>query len=152
MNAGIDRILHEQAVKALEQSNFFIVANEFEMYDSDRKPRMKYSKPTDVISMRGGKVVIKNVYDFPINDFEPFVQEWNVVKAMEGEMKKNGDATFGLRIRREGTYPLEREIAITLFAGTNKCYVKVGNYLSFKGHVFPASTEVLRDPDPNVTE
>ena len=71
--------------------------------------------------------------------------EDDTAELSEPEYKKNGDLHCRLKIRGHG-FGQEREVSVTLFKDTNKCFVRINderaghdtNVLDFTGYLYPA--------------
>lgn len=134
--------LHQQALRALDARKFIIEGAEF--YLLKGKSPVKSSSGSS-ISMNGNRAAIRlspelyaHVYwdDLDIKDD---AAEITLLKR-----KRNGDLQYRLVITGS-QYGQEREVIVTLYKGTNKCFVRIDsgrsgattNILNFTGHIYP---------------
>lgn len=132
--------LYEQALKALEDRRFIVEADEF--YLPENRSPVKLPSGS-YIAMQGNKGVIRfsrNV--FPRELPRRLNIEDDAAEITEMERKKNGDRQFYIKIvgPQKGE---DREIVLTLYKNTNKCFARVNYYRSghlfdFSGYVYPA--------------
>lgn len=132
-------ILYQQALKALDEGMFIIEGEEF-YFPSVKRP-VKISRGS-YISMQNPKAVINFTPDvFPKYPWTWLIIEDNAAQLTKGKTKKNGDLQFHLKVEGNQEW-LRRNILITLYKGTNECFVRVNNragsnLVDFKGKIYP---------------
>lgn len=134
-------VLYEQALKALNERQFVIEADEFYLGDSDASPVKQASG--SYISMQGNLAIIKYSANlFPKYPFELLETRDSDAKMTEVKSKRNGDVRFTIEIDDERPWKRYR-IPITLYKNTNKCFVQVKakyrgtDNISFTGYIRP---------------
>ena len=126
--------LHEQALRALDARMFVIKGDEFYL-PGDKIP-VKQS-PDSYISMQGTHAVIRSTWR--TLNIEDDAAEMTLLKR-----KRNGDLQYRLLIVGPQNAQ-DREVIVTLYKGSNKCFVRINkdlnrrsHYLNFTGHILPA--------------
>ena len=122
--------LHEQALRALDARMFVIKGDEFYL-PGDKIP-VKQS-PDSYISMQGTHAVIRLSPNlFPRSTWRTLNIEDDAAEMTLLKRKRNGDLQ-------------DREVIVTLYKGSNKCFVRINkdlnrrsHYLNFTGHILPA--------------
>lgn len=140
LSGGGPEALYGQALKALDGRRFVVEAAEFYLPKGGSPVK---SPSGSYISMQGNKGIIcfsRNV--FPRETWKRLNIEDDTAEITEMEPKKNGDRQFFIKIvgPQKGE---EREIILTLYRNTNKCFARVNYYRSshlfdFIGYVYPA--------------
>lgn len=138
------KVLHSQAIHALEERKFILEATEF--YFPDGKTPIKPATDSH-ISMDDNKAVIRFSPDlFPRSPMDHWNIEDDAAEITKEETKKNGDMQFRMQIDGAQKWQ-EKELIIILYKNTNECLVHVNggysgrNILKFKGHIYPLKTE-----------
>ena len=119
--------LHEQALRALDARMFVIKGDEFYL-PGDKIP-VKQS-PDSYISMQGTHAVIRLSPNlFPRSTWRTLNIEDDAAEMTLLKRKRSGDL----------------EVIVTLYKGSNKCFVRINkdlnrrsHYLNFTGHILPA--------------
>lgn len=139
--AAGEELRHARASEALEEGQFVIEANEFYL-PSDKSPVK--SSTGNYISMEGKRGVISFTPDlFPKTPLGNLTIEDGAAEISLEKRKKNGDMQFCMRMTGPANSQ-DREVIITLYKDTDKCYVQVSNELlaypvvKFTGVVRPA--------------
>lgn len=141
--AAVSAALYEQACKALDKRDFIIEGSEF--YLPGKKSPVKSSSGS-YISMHGDRAVIRLSPNlFSRVHWESLDIEDDSAELSEPEYKKNGDLCCRLKIRGV-RFGQEREVSMTLFKDTNKCFVRINderagydtNIIDFTGYLYPA--------------
>ena len=134
--------LHEQALRALDARMFVIKGDEFYL-PGDKIP-VKQS-PDSYISMQGTHAVIRLSPNlFPRSTWRTLNIEDDAAEMTLLKRKRNGDLQYRLLIVGPQTAQ-DREVIVTLYKGSNKCFVRINkdlnrrsHYLNFTGHILPA--------------
>lgn len=134
--------LHEQALRALEARMFVIKGDEFYL-PGDKIP-VKQS-PDSYISMQGTHAVIRLSPNlFPRSTWRTLNIEDDAAEMTLLKRKRNGDLQYRLLIVGPQNAQ-DREVIVTLYKGSNKCFVRINkdlnrrsHYLNFTGHILPA--------------
>lgn len=136
-----ERVLYERALKALNERQFIIEANEFYLERFDVSPVKRVLG--SYISMQGNLAIIKYSADlFPKYPFELLETKDNNAKMTDIKSKRNGDVQFTIEIDDEQPWKRCR-ISIVLYKNTNKCFVRVKakyrgtDNISFTGYIRP---------------
>lgn len=133
-------VLYNQAFKALEERKFIIKGDEFS-FPSNESPN-KYSTDS-YISMQNDQAIIKFSPDlFPRTPWDHLNIKDDDAQISKGKRKKNGEIQYTVRMKGH-LYWMNRQILITLYEGTHKCFVRVDdghakyNIVNFTGYIFP---------------
>ena len=134
--------LHEQALRALDARMFVIKGDEFYL-PGDKIP-VKQS-PDSYISMQGTHAVIRLSPNlFPRSTWRTLNIEDDAAEMTLLKRKRNGDLQYRLLIVGPQNAQ-DREVIVTLYKGSNKCFVRINkdlnrrsHYLNFTGHILPA--------------
>lgn len=134
--------LHEQALRALDARMFVIKGDEFYL-PGDKIP-VKQS-PDSYISMQGTHAVIRLSPNlFPRSTWRTLNIEDDAAEMTLLKRKRNGDLQYRLLIVGPQNAQ-NREVIVTLYKGSNKCFVRINkdlnrrsHYLNFTGHILPA--------------
>ena len=137
-----DAALHEQALRALDARMFVIKGDEFYL-PGDKIP-VKQS-PDSYISMQGTHAVIRLSPNlFPRSTWRTLNIEDDAAEMTLLKRKRNGDLQYRLLIVGPQNAQ-DREVIVTLYKGSNKCFVRINkdlnrrsHYLNFTGHILPA--------------
>lgn len=135
-------VLHEQALRALDARMFIIKGNEFYL-PGDKIP-VKQS-PDSYISMQGTHAVIRlSPSLFPRSTWRTLNIEDDAAEMTLLKRKRNGDLQYRLLIVGPQTAQ-DREVIVTLYKGSNKCFVRINkdlnrrsHFLNFTGYILPA--------------
>lgn len=132
------RILYQQAVNSLDNQKFVIKANE--LYPINKKSPV-ITTPGSYISMIGQQAVISFTPEvFPGDSWKYLNIKDSASKMTVSKKTKNGDQQYIIKVDG-GEEWLKREVHITLYNNTNKCYVQVkdragSNIINFKGEIY----------------
>ena len=133
------KILYQQAVNSLNNQTFVIKANE--LYPANRK-RSVITTGGSYISMNGQQTVISFTPEvFPGDSWKYLNIQDNASRMTAEKYEKNGNQQYTIKVDG-GEEWLRREVHITLYINTNKCYVQVKdragtNIINFKGEIYP---------------
>lgn len=133
------KILYQQAVNSLNNQTFVIKANE--LYPANRK-RSVITTGDSYISMNGQQAVISFTPEvFPGDSWKYLNIQDNASRMTAEKYEKNGNQQYTIKVDG-GEEWLRREVHITLYINTNKCYVQVKdragtNIINFKGEIYP---------------
>ena len=133
------KILYQQAVNSLNNQTFVIKANE--LYPANRK-RSVITTGGSYISMNGQQAVISFTPEvFPGDSWKYLNIQDNASRMTAEKYEKNGNQQYTIKVDG-GEEWLRREVHITLYINTNKCYVQVKdragtNIINFKGEIYP---------------
>ena len=133
------KILYQQAVNSLNNQTFVIKANE--LYPANRK-RSVITTGGSYISMNGQQAVISFTPEvFPGDSWKYLNIQDNASRMTAEKYEKNGNQQYTIKVDG-GEEWLRREVHITLYINTNKCYVQVKdragtNIIIFKGEIYP---------------
>ena len=133
------KILYQQAVNSLNNQTFVIKANE--LYPANRK-RSVITTGGSYISMNGQQAVISITPEvFPGDSWKYLNIQDNASRMTAEKYEKNGNQQYTIKVDG-GEEWLRREVHITLYINTNKCYVQVKdragtNIINFKGEIYP---------------
>lgn len=133
------KILYQQAVNSLNNQTFVIKANE--LYPANRK-RSVITTGGSYISMNGQQAVVSFTPEvFPGDSWKYLNIQDNASRMTAEKYEKNGNQQYTIKVDG-GEEWLRREVHITLYINTNKCYVQVKdragtNIINFKGEIYP---------------
>lgn len=133
------QILYQQAIKALENQQFVIQASELYPF---RKKKTVITTPGSYISMNNYQAVIYFTPDvFPGDPWTYLSIKDDASKMTTIKEKKNGDRQYIIKVNSDREW-LRREVLITLYKNTNKCFVQVkdragSSVIDFKGELYP---------------
>ena len=138
--------LHEQALRALDARMFVIKGDEFYL-PGDKIP-VKQS-PDSYISMQGTHAVIRLSPNlFPRSTWRTLNIEDDAAEMTLLKRKRSGDLQYRLLIVGPQNAQGQREVIVTLYKGSNKCFVRINkdlnrrsHYLNFTGHILPAGSD-----------
>ena len=125
--------LHEQALRALDE--FYLPGDKIPVKQS----------PDSYISMQGTHAVIRLSPNlFPRSTWRTLNIEDDAAEMTLLKRKRSGDLQYRLLIVGPQNAQ-DREVIVTLYKGSNKCFVRINkdlnrrsHYLNFTGHILPA--------------
>lgn len=128
--------LYRQALAALDEHRFIIEVDEF--YLKSGQPSV--SSTDSFISLRNDRLTARySPKLFPRNSAVEHLTIDDTAALIPEKSRKNNEQVF--RLKPAGGDPswLNTELLITIFEGTNKCFVQVGRSggMRFTGYIYP---------------